>query len=213
MIRISMKRGVAQRTARILRWSEGAFLAFGICLLGYWAAVRAEAAWTQAREGRRLEQSLERSTQRALSKPAVAAARKALARPPENSLVGRIEIVRVGLSAVVLEGSQSRTLRDGVGHIPGTAMPGAAGNAAFAGHRDTFFRPLERVRAGDEIQISTPNGSYRYRVVSSEVVAPTETSVLDPTSRPSLTLVTCYPFHYIGPAPKRFVVRAELQPS
>jgi LPXTG-site transpeptidase (sortase) family protein len=111
---------------------------------------------------------------------------------------------------MVLEGDDPRTLARGVGHIPGTALPGWSGNVGFAGHRDTFFRALQNIRLGDDILVTTLQGCYRYRVVSSEIVSPDETRVLDASAVPSLTLVTCYPFYFIGSAPKRFVVHAHL---
>lgn len=126
----------------------------------------------------------------------------------ERSLVGRIEIPRIGLRAVILEGVAQRTLALALGHIPGTAMPGATGNVGIAGHRDTFFRGLSGVQRGDKIVVTTLNTLYEYSVKSFEVVGPRETRVLDDSSEPTLTLVTCYPFHYIGPAPKRFIVHA-----
>jgi len=126
----------------------------------------------------------------------------------EADLVGRIDIPAIRISAVVLEGVSASTLRLALGHIPGTARPGDAGNVGIAGHRDTFFRGLSKIVKNDEIVLTTLNGAYRYRVESLSVVGPAETSVLEPSPQPSLTLVTCYPFHYIGPAPKRFIVRA-----
>ena len=126
----------------------------------------------------------------------------------ERSLVGRIEIPRIGLRAVILEGVAQRTLALALGHIPGTAMPGPTGNVRIAGHRDTFFRGLSRVQTGDKIVVTTLNTLYEYSVESLEVVGPRDTRVLDDSSEPTLTLVTCYPFHYIGPAPKRFIVHA-----
>ncbi|MCU1274520.1 MAG: sortase family protein [Bryobacterales bacterium] len=126
----------------------------------------------------------------------------------ERSLVGRIEIPRIGLKAVILEGVAQRTLALAVGHIPGTAMPGKTGNVGIAGHRDTFFRGLSSVQTGDKIVVTTLNTLYEYSVKSFEVVGPRETRVLDDSSEPTLTLVTCYPFRYIGPAPKRFIVHA-----
>ena len=126
----------------------------------------------------------------------------------ERSLVGRIEIPRIGLRAVILEGVAQRTLALALGHIPGTAMPGATGNVGIAGHRDTFFRGLSQVQTGDKIVVTTLNTLYEYSVKSLEVVGPRDTRVLDNSSEPTLTLVTCYPFHYIGPAPKRFIVHA-----
>ena len=126
----------------------------------------------------------------------------------ERSLVGRIEIPRIGLRAVILEGVAQRTLAVALGHIPGTAMPGATGNVGIAGHRDTFFRGLSRVQTGDKIVVTTLSTLYEYSVKSLEVVGPRDTRVLDDSSEPTLTLVTCFPFHYIGPAPKRFIVHA-----
>ena len=122
--------------------------------------------------------------------------------------VARLEIPRLGISVMVLEGVDAATLQRGVGHIPGTSLPGPAGNVGLAGHRDTFFRPLKDIRTGDEIRLTTPESTYEYRVRASEVVEPRDTWVLANTEDPTLTLVTCYPFSYIGPAPKRFVVQA-----
>ena len=125
-------------------------------------------------------------------------------------LLGRIEISRLGVSAIVREGDDDATLSVAVGHVPGTAKPGDTGNVVLAGHRDTFFRELRNIRRHDTIRISTPGGQAEYRVETTEVVGPRETRVLDPTPEARLTLVTCYPFGFIGPAPKRFIVRASL---
>ena len=125
---------------------------------------------------------------------------------------GKIEIPSVDLAAMVLEGDDERTLRLAVGHIPGTAVPGPSGNVGIAGHRDTFFRPLRKINLGDRIRFSTKAGTFKYRVVSLRVVPPDAIEVLDDTRRPTLTLVTCYPFYYIGAAPKRFIVHAEMVP-
>jgi sortase A len=127
-----------------------------------------------------------------------------------GSSIKSIEIARIGLEAMVLEGDDQETLRLAVGHIPGTAVPSLSGNVGLAGHRDTFFRPLERIRVGDVIRVSTDDGQFEYRVASTLVVLPLNVEVLDDTPRPTLTLVTCYPFHYVGAAPKRFIVRAEM---
>ena len=128
-----------------------------------------------------------------------------------SGLVGRIEVPRIKMSAVAREGVDVGTLRVAVGHIPGTALPGQPGNAGFAAHRDTFFRPLKSVREGDDILVTTPGGVYRYAVTSTQIVAPWDVSVLDSTTDAILTLVTCYPFEYIGNAPQRFIVRAALR--
>jgi sortase A len=121
-------------------------------------------------------------------------------------------IPRLLLSAVVVEGIDETTLRRGVGHIPGTALPGERGNVGLAGHRDTLFRPLKDLRIRDEVQFSTVSGDFRYVVESLNVVAPNNVAVLAPSSENVLTLVTCYPFFFIGAAPKRFVVRARQAP-
>jgi len=125
-----------------------------------------------------------------------------------SSPLGRIEISSIGLAAMILEGTDDRTLRRAVGHIPGTPLPGRSGNVAIAGHRDTFFRPLRNIRKDDEITLATLNGSYRYRVDSTRVVEPEDTQVLEASDDAILTLVTCYPFNFLGSAPKRLVVRA-----
>lgn len=124
--------------------------------------------------------------------------------------MGRIDISTIGLTAMILEGTDARTLRRAVGHIPGTPLPGQQGNVAITGHRDTFFRPLHNIRKDDEITLTTLNGSYRYRVDSTEVVEPEDTEVLADSDDAVLTLVTCYPFYFVGPAPKRFIVRAHM---
>lgn len=122
----------------------------------------------------------------------------------------RIEIPRVGVSAIVREGVDEKTLALAVGHIEWTALPGEIGNIALAGHRDTFFRGLRNIRLDDRIRLDVPPHTYEYRVVSLEVVAPKETRVLEPTGGQELTLVTCHPFAFIGKAPNRFIVRATL---
>ena len=128
-------------------------------------------------------------------------------------VLGRIEIPRIGVNAMVREGDDDATLAVAVGHIPGTARPGERGNMALAGHRDSFFRALRGIQPQDRIRIVTRKQSYEYTVDSTEVVNPEDTWVLDPTPDPVLSLVTCYPFNYVGPAPKRFVVRASLVAS
>jgi sortase A len=137
-------------------------------------------------------------------------ARHAPARPvtPANGLLGRVEIPRLNISAIVREGVDHKTLKHAVGHLPETALPGEPGNFAIAAHRDTFFRNLRGVRKGDRIHMVTPNGTFEYQVETTKIVWPTNVDVLKPTPDPSLTIVTCYPFNYIGSAPKRFVVRA-----
>lgn len=127
---------------------------------------------------------------------------------PQRSLVGRVEIPRLGVAAVIWEGIDDETLERGIGHVPGTAEPGQAGNIGLAGHRDTFFRPLKKIRLKDRIRLVTNHGAYQYLVESIQVVHPQDIQVLDASQRPILTLVTCYPFSMLGHAPKRFIVRA-----
>ncbi len=126
----------------------------------------------------------------------------------DTSTVGRIEIPRIHIAAMVAEGTTAQVLKIAVGHISGTALPGEAGNVALAGHRDTFFRRLGDLETGDVIELTTPQGHYLYGVRFTSIVAPDETWVLDPSTGQTLTLVTCYPFYFVGPAPKRFIVRA-----
>jgi sortase A len=113
------------------------------------------------------------------------------------------------VSAVVVEGVDKTTLRRAVGHIPGTALPGHPGNVGLAGHRDTFFRQLKDLKIKDEIQLSTLNGNFNYEVESLRVVNPDNVGVLAASVGNVLTLVTCYPFYFVGPAPQRWIVRAK----
>ncbi len=180
-----------------------ALLAMGTAALSYVAYVAIEARAYQAAETRKIELKM--------AQPAESQSTPVLS---QGSAIGRIEIPRLGLAAIVVQGDSAAILRHAVGHIPGTPLPGQPGNVALAGHRDTFFRPLRDIQIGDTIMLQTPGGDYRYLVESTTVVPPAETEVLQSSSVRELTLVTCYPFHYIGEAPNRFIVRArELQPA
>lgn len=125
-----------------------------------------------------------------------------------GSLVGRIEIPRIKVSATVREGSDDKTLKRAAGHIPNTSLPGEDGNVGIAAHRDSFFRNLRNIKEGDEIRMVTTWGTYRYEVHSLKIVTPNDVHVLNPGPEPLMTLVTCYPFNYVGSAPKRFIVQA-----
>ena len=127
--------------------------------------------------------------------------------------IGSIEIPRLGLSSVVLEGDDAAALLLGVGHLSDTPLPWHDGNTVLAAHRDTFFRPLAHIRKGDVIRFSTADAALEYVVKELKVVEPTAVEVLEPTSAATLTLITCFPFDYIGPAPQRFIVRAERRSS
>jgi len=160
-------------------------------LLLYVGYVVADRHVFQAREEKQLEQAVETPSE-----------------PVDPDLVGSIEIPRIGVNAVVMKGAGSDTLDRAAGLIPGTALPGQPGNVGVAAHRDTFFRGLRDIRGKDEIIIKTPHAEYRYKVESLRIVRPENVEVLDPTPYSALALVTCYPFGYIGHAPKRFIVRA-----
>jgi sortase A len=133
--------------------------------------------------------------------------------PPEAVL----RVPRLNVEVPVLEGTSDAILNRGVGHIAGTALPGQVGNLAITGHRDGFFRPLKDIRSGDVIEVERADHGHnqvdRYLVRSLSVVVPSDTSVLKPTFNSTLTLITCYPFYYVGSAPQRFVVQADLLPS
>jgi len=127
---------------------------------------------------------------------------------PPGALIGRLEIPGAHVRAMVIHGTAEQYLRRAVGHIEGTALPGEPGNVGLAGHRDTFFRGLAHVRKGDRIALRTLEGSFEYAVDMLRIVGPEEVEVLNASSMPALTLVTCYPFEYIGSAPRRFIVHA-----
>jgi sortase A len=188
---------------RISKWVQRALCVFGAVLLGYSGLVLVD-AWLFQRSGsRNIERLLH--NQRAASEGGAQSAGNAAA---AGDLIGRIEIPRLLLSVVVIEGIDDATLRRAVGHIPGTALPGHPGNVGLAGHRDTFFRPLKNLRIKDAIQFSTVRGTFEYEVESLRVVDPDAVGVLASSGESVLTLVTCYPFYYVGVAPKRFIVRA-----
>jgi sortase A len=125
-------------------------------------------------------------------------------------VIGRLEIPRIGISVPILSDYEASSLLKGVGHVPGTAMPGGLGTLGLAGHRDTYFRPLRSIQTNMDIRVVNAEGVYHYSVDSTEVVTPENVSVLDIRDRPELTLITCYPFYYVGAAPKRFIVHAHL---
>jgi sortase A len=178
------------------RLERALFVAAAVCL-GWYGGVKVAASREQTLMAREF----------AVSSPSRDLPRRAVVM---NSVIGRIEVPRLKLTAMAREGVDDRILETAVGHVPGTALPGEAGNTAFAAHRDTFFRSLRSIHDGDEVDVTTTRGRYRYRVTSTRIVRPEDVAVLDPTAHPALTLVTCYPFSYVGSAPYRFVVRAEL---
>lgn len=185
---------------RSLRVMEGVLLIVGVVFISWYVGAGVAAGHEQASLSRELDLVAGTATATPRQRPAL----------PLRGLVGRIEVPRLKLSAIAREGADVQTLRRAIGHIPGTAFPGDAGNAAFAAHRDTFFRPLQSIRKGDEVVVTTTSGVYRYSVTGTQVVEPENVSVLDPTPGKTLTLVTCYPFDFVGSAPQRFIVSASL---
>jgi sortase A len=182
---------------------ERLLLLVALAALGYVAGSVGGAALYQDYESRQLDEVL------AGARPPAEAGASPIAR----RVLGRLEIPTLGVSTIVREGEDARTLQLAVGHIAGTALPGAAGNMGLAGHRDTFFRRLREIDRGDIIRLVAVEGTFTYVVESTQIVDPGDLWVLEPTSEPALTLVTCYPFTYIGNAPERFIVRARLVPS
>jgi sortase A len=128
--------------------------------------------------------------------------------PQEHMVIGRLDIPRIKLSVMVVEGTGEQDLIRGAGHIPGTGALDGNGNFAIAGHRDTFFRSLRHVRVNDVIELTTAAARRRYVVTNTEIAQPEDVSVLKPAKTATLTLVSCYPFTYVGPAPERFIVHA-----
>jgi sortase A len=175
----------------------------GILALSYAGLTLLNARLYQNAAGHALEQRIDAEEQHTTSEPASAV--------KEGDALGRIEIQRLGLSVVVLQGTTPKTLLLGVGHIEGTALPGETGNIGLAGHRDTYFRVLKDIRRNDEILLQTATGIARYEVDWIQITAPGDGGIVQPTVESTLTLVTCYPFHYIGAAPERFVVHAHKQ--
>jgi sortase A len=169
------------------------FLAAGIGGLGYATYVMVDAEVYQAIEESRLPEMRPTHGRRVVA---------------EGVLIGEIKIPRLGLSAIVVQGESPKVLRHAVGHLLATSLPGEPGNVALAGHRDSFFRPLRNIQLGDAITIKTADDEFQYQVESTEVVWPTDVQVLQRSTGNILTLVTCFPFYYVGAAPKRFIVHA-----
>ena len=197
------------------RWLQRGLLILGLLLLGRSTTTAIEAhrfqaatsaAFDMASRDAAAAPSVTVGSQAPVTgEPAVALPRRTA---EQGTVLGRIEIPRLRMTAMVAEGVDSRTLGRAVGHVPSTAWPGGAGNCGLAGHRDTFLRGLRNVRVDDVIHIVTLERTTIYRVEWTKVVEPTRVDVLDSTATRSLTLVTCYPFAFVGHAPQRFIVRA-----
>jgi len=209
-----------KRWARTLEWF---FLAGGLLMVGAYLGARIHQSVLSRAE-------VERFKDQMLISKELNAGPEAIGRKPDFSLwstkriqgyqeslaarfapaLALLRIPRIDLEVPILEGTDDLSLNRAVGHIVGTPKPGENGNVGIAGHRDGFFRGLKDVSTGDEIEIVTPDGINRYVIDEITVVDPKNVSVLAPRAQPSVTLVTCYPFYYIGSAPQRYIVRASL---
>jgi sortase A len=190
---------------RVLRWTQRMLFACAALLLGYCTFILVNARIFQKRANATLERLVR-------DRAAAPVSPKEAPFVANGGLIGRIEIPRLSLSVVVVEGTDKPALRRAAGHIAGTGLPGQPGNVGIAAHRDTFFRPLRNIQRNDIITVTTLGGEYGYRVVSTKVVSPYDVAVLNPDGNEILTLVTCFPFYFVGPAPDRFIVRAERTP-
>jgi len=190
----------ARRGWRFLSWARHFFFLVGFLALSYVALVLLHARSYQQNANHALDREMQSSAQgaNAVAFPAL----------KEGDVVGRILIPRINVTVAILQGTTPQTLRLGVGHIDGTPLPGEEGNSGIAGHRDTFFRNLRDLRSGDDIQIQSISGVSNYKVDWLQIIDPKDTAILTPSSGSELTLVTCYPFHFIGSAPERFAAHA-----
>ncbi len=186
----------------VLRAAFYALLTAGIAALAYAGYAVLDLYWFQHIELAKLE------AVPIIPQPPPAEPIPSVAPVAAGEVIGEIEVPRLKLKATVVEGDSEKLLRRSVGHLPQTALPGEAGNVALAGHRDGLFRPLRNIQPGDMVTLRTRDHQFEYRVEWTAVVPQAATQVVGPTSEPALTLITCYPFYYLGAAPERFVVRA-----
>jgi sortase A len=190
-----------KKRRRLLRLGEVTFFLAGITALALFGAASLHSRFFQLEAERQFEK---------LSGNDTAAFKPNQWREDARLPIGRLEIPTVGLKVMVLQGTDPWTLNCAVGHISGTAFPGELGNVGLAGHRDSFFRSLKDVGLNDQIILRTPMNTYYYKVENISIVTPNDTHVLMASGHPNLTLVTCYPFYFIGKAPQRFIVKARL---
>jgi LPXTG-site transpeptidase (sortase) family protein len=193
--------------AKMRAWASRALFALAFICLVYYSVVSVR-AWRYQRAAKsQVEQmvSIERP-------PAARTVVPAAAKPLKSGeLIGRVDIPRLKLSAAVAEGDDDKTLGKAVGHLPDTPLPWQRrGNVALAAHRDGLFRKLEGIRIGDDVRLVTTRGEFQYHVKKTHIVDPDDVWVIAPTETPTITLITCYPFSFVGNAPRRFIVQAEL---
>jgi sortase A len=201
----------------MLRWFERGFLIIGVAL-GIWCAlVLVEArrvAHMPVPEPTAATASTDKAplpgTPDAPAKPVQPTPPVQPVPPATGAWVAKLDAPSVHLSATVLEGSDDGTLARGAGHIEYTPLPGQSGNIGIAGHRDTTFRAVRHLRPGDALELTTADRVYRYVISKTFVVEPEDVYVLDPGDQPMMTLVTCYPFEFIGHAPHRYIIQAVL---
>jgi len=175
-----------------------ALVVIGVVLLGYVAGQY----WGMYRSQKNLEAEWQRQT------ATVSVAGKAPV--SADQLLTRLQIPKIQMDAIVVEGASRRELSEGPGHMKQTAQPGETGNAVITAHRDTFFRHIYELNKGDQIQVRRSGRTFTYEVTGKRIVMPEDVSVIKPTNNSQLTLITCYPTYYIGPAPKRLVVFSKL---
>jgi sortase A len=192
---------------RLFLWLGAVALAYAVGAATYISIYQRYQSWKF--EGARMSAiALNREHELAVPKVIQPAILEEAAGLGEGDLVGKLEVPRIGISVMVLQGMKEHTLMAGAGHVPGTPLPDVEGNVAIAAHRDTFFRKLEGILPGDSIQLATVRRTYEYIVDSTEIVDPEDTEVMESRARSELTLITCYPFYFVGAAPKRFIVHA-----
>jgi sortase A len=199
-----------RRHSRVLHLLEWVCATAGFLCLLWYGTITFRAAQFQRSESARLDQVVE---QQRAERPTIERPRTSSAKTADHVVIGRLQIPRVNLSVMVVNGDDEATLQVAAGHLPDTPLPWELGNSAVAGHRDSFFRPLSKIKLHDTLILKTPHGEFHYAVSSLRVVEPNDLSVLAQNGRSSLTLVTCYPFSFVGRAPKRFIVRADHVPS
>jgi sortase A len=192
-------------TRRMLIWLERSLIAIG-CILMLWCAIVIGRMWYYK------SMPIPPPTAATLPGEAPTGTTGTLPQPKVSTgtWLARLEAPSVQMSATVLEGTDDGTLARGAGHIEETPFPGEPGNIGIAGHRDTIFRPVRNLHAGDPLVLTTADRVYRYRITKTSIVDPEDVYVLDPADHPTLTLVTCYPFEFVGHAPRRFIVHADL---
>ena len=204
-IRVAVSASSLAQTLATFLMGAG-LLGVAVCALAWF-----DVALYQFEENRRFERQLAREPDRTAPRmEATEAVEEAGSEPPDPRILGRLEIPSLDLQVLVRDGVDEASLRKAVGHLPGSAAPGGAGNFVVLGHRDTFFRPLRDIALDDLIRVRTRLGVFEYRVDTVVVTEPDGALALTQTGGPTVTLITCYPFYFAGTAPRRFVVRGRL---